>query len=344
MVRIHPARPDDLPDLLALARRAGTGLTTLPDDPATLATRIAASQKGFAAPAHGAQGETYFMVLEDVQTGQVGGTCAIYAGVGLDRPFYTYRLLTLAQRSAELGVSTTARLLTLVNDYAGATEVGTLFLDPAFRRDGNGSLLARARYLLMAAFPQRFSTVVMAEMRGWQDAEGRSPFWDAVGRHFFKMPFPEADRASAIGDNRFIADLMPKFPLYVELLPAEAQAVIGKTHDATRPALALLEREGFRFANGVDIFDAGPCVEAQLQGIRTVRKSQSARVGAIKPSLDQGHPALICTESLDSFAVTRGRVLVLDAGFVALDGATATSLTVAPGDTIRFVLSTRPGE
>ena len=56
-------------------------------------------------------------------------------------------------------------------------------------------------------------------MRGWQAETGRSPFWDHLGSKFFGLGFDSADHLSAVGDKRFIAELMPKYPIYVDLLP-----------------------------------------------------------------------------------------------------------------------------
>src|SRR5690606_40386071 len=69
-------------------------------------------------------------------------------------------------------------------------------------------------------------------------------------------------------------ELMPKLPIYVKLLPKEAQEVIGQVHENTRPALAMLQSEGFRFRGYVDIFDAGPTVESEIENIRSVRESK----------------------------------------------------------------------
>jgi len=81
------------------------------------------------------------------------------------------------------------------------------------------------------------------------------------GRHFFEVDFPTAD-ALSFQNKKFIADLMPKHPIYIPLLPPEAQAVIGNVNDASRTALSILEREGFEFNGMVDIFEAGPVVQA----------------------------------------------------------------------------------
>ena len=118
-----------------------------------------------------------------------------------------------------LNVRKDVRTLTLVEEHNGPCEIGSLFLHPDYRRDGNGRLLSLSRFLFMAEHRQRFEPQVIAEMRGVIDDQGRSPFWDAVGKHFFEIDFPKADYLSMV-NKKFIADLMPRHPLYVPLLPA----------------------------------------------------------------------------------------------------------------------------
>ncbi len=337
MMRVRPARMSDLDRLVDLASSASKGLTTLPANRDVLEARITESIEAFGADIEGPGGESYFMVLEDTANGKVAGTCAIYAGVGLSKAFYNYKILKLTQYSHELNVTVTSRLLTLVNDYQGATEVGTLYLDPDYRKDGNGQLLARSRYLLMGCFKERFSEMVMAEMRGWQDENGKSPLWEALGSHFFNIPFPDADYISGIGNNQFIADLMPKYPIYIEMLPKAAQDVIGKTHDETRPALNLLKKEGFRFSNAVDIFDGGPCVDVRLDDIRTIRHSKIATIRKIvdrSPSMERH---LACTLELRGYQASWLYMTVVNGTHVDLDRDQAEILGLHAGDHIRFV-------
>src|SRR3546814_15633278 len=71
---------------------------------------------------------------------------------------------------------------------------------------------------------------MLAELRGVVDEAGASPFWDGVAGRFFGMTFQEADAFNAIHGNQFIADLMPKHPIYTAMLPESARAVIGMPH------------------------------------------------------------------------------------------------------------------
>lgn len=336
-VVVRPVRRDDLAGLIRLAEGTGTGLTTLPACGQALGLRIERSLAAFSSRAEEADGDCYLMVLEDTATGSVVGTSGIFAGVGLSKAFYSYRILTLTKASADLGVKVDTRILQLVNDYAGATEVGTLYLAPGYRRHGNGGLLARCRYLMMAGFRRRFPELVLAEIRGWQDADGRPPFWEAIGRHFFRMSFEQADLLSGLGNSQFIADLMPKHPIYVDLLPKNAQDAIGRPHEAARPALRLLESEGFRFGRAVDIFDAGPVVDVRRDDIRTVRESREVEIAGLTSARDGLAPHLAATVDMEGFRVTRAVVRPREEGRIDMDAGAARRLGVGVGDRIRIV-------
>ena len=128
---------------------------------------------------------------------------------------------------------------------------------------------------------------------------------DETGSHFgglsastFDMDFVDADKRSA-GNKQFIADLMPRHPIYVSVLPGEAQAVIGEVHPEARPALKLLKDEGFEFGDEVDIFDAGPLYRAKTADIRTIRDSQTAVLSNVLPREPESAQHLISNDRLD---------------------------------------------
>lgn len=349
MFIIRPVREDDLDRLEDLAASIkGGGMTTLPADRDILADKIAASIASFASRITEPGPEIYLLVLEDTATGRVGGTAAVFARIGLDKAFYTYNLTKTTHVCAELGRHNTHDVLHLVNDYIGFAEVGSLYLAPEFRQPGNGRLLARSRYLLMGEHRTRFPDEVVAEMRGWQDKNGTSPFWEALGRRFFDMTFHEADHLSAISDNQFIADLMPKFPVYVDLLPEAAQKVIGVTHDDTLPALKLLEWEGFHYHRHVDIFDAGPCLQARLDDIRAIR---DARVSKLKSIVKVTQAEADGSFTLDiiskgqgaEFRATTGLTRIDDNQDLIVTDETAGALGLGKGDTVRHTLFTDKG-
>ena len=92
------------------------------------------------------------------------------------------------------------------------------------RATGLGALLARSRYLFMKSHRARFGDRTLAELRGVMDEAGHAPFWDALAGKFFGMSFPEADEFNAVHGTKFIADLMPRSPIYVALLDRGGQS------------------------------------------------------------------------------------------------------------------------
>jgi arginine N-succinyltransferase len=301
---VRPASLSDLPRLEAMIAHVDPGMLTMPSNREAMAARIERSLAAFARPSQPPQNECYFLVMEE--DGQLVGTASIFTNLGVDRPFYSYRISRDAKFSPEQNVKVELDLLQLVNDYHGDTELGTLFIERHARGGGRGKLLSFARLMLIAVDPVRFGPKAMAEIRGFTDAQGRSPFWEAVGSKFFKMDYRKADTLSA-RDHRFIADLMPRYPIYADLLPDEARAVIARPHPDAEPALALLKSQGFRFNNVVDIFDAGPCVEAFTDHIDIVRDAKRVAASTFATS-DVSVSGLVGKASLDGFAVTQANV------------------------------------
>jgi arginine N-succinyltransferase len=270
------------------------------------------------------------LVLEEEN--RVIGTAGIFTNLGSERPFYSYRISQITRESPELDIRSDVKILSLVNDYQGYSEIGTLFLDPAWRGGGRGRLMSFSRFMLMAAHQDRFNTNVLAEIRGWSDSDERFPFWEAIGQKFFKMGFVEADKRSTV-DTRFIADLMPKHPIYVSLLSEEAQRIIGEPHTLSRPAMELLESQGFRYRNCVDILDAGPSIEAVVSEVETVRNSFMATVAIDDAALgSDGEKWLVANPALDNFSCTETQlakgVEVGNGGSMPLSVAQAKSLNV----------------
>ena len=234
--RIRPATGEDFQAIYQMAKLTGGGFTNLPPDRATLVAKLDKSEKSFAREEDGQSGDLYMFVLEDPKAGNIRGTCQVFGQVGVAQPFYSYHLSTLTQSSPELGQTFRNQLLTLTTDLEGSSEVGGLFLHPELRAGGWGSLLARGRYLFIKLHRARFGERTLAELRGVMDEAGNAPFWDALAGKFFNMSFPEADEFNAVHGTKFIADLMPRTPIYVALLADAARAVMGSLTQRTRGA------------------------------------------------------------------------------------------------------------
>jgi arginine N-succinyltransferase len=307
MIFVRPVSLDDLDPLCELAALAGVGLTTLPKDREVLKKRIVKSQRSIEAIPDRPGGESYLMVMVDGEIDRIIGASGMVSKVGGFEPFYAYRIENTRFRCDLLHVSKDIPLLHLVREHDGPAEIGSLFLHPDYRGSHNGRFLQLVRFLFMALHPEAFEPLVVGEMRGVIDVRGRSAFWDAVGKHFFEIEFPEADYLSVV-NKKFIADLMPTHPLYVPLLPEAAQKVIAQVHEESKPALKTLEAEGFVFSGMVDIFDAGACVSCQRDEIRTIRQSRKKQVEALLDGPPASAPYLLATTAASNFRACVGRI------------------------------------
>ncbi|MBZ9648583.1 MULTISPECIES: arginine N-succinyltransferase [Sphingomonadaceae] len=323
------ARADDLQTLYEMAKLTGGGFTNLPPDRTALSAKLERTEQALARQDEGIEDELIVMVLENVETGQVRGTCQIFSTVGQSWPFYSYRLGVLTQHSRELGRTFRAQMLSLTTDLEGSAEVGGLFLHPRERAEGLGLLLARSRYLYIRAHRSRFGDKVLAELRGVIDEAGGSPFWDGLAGRFFGMNFQEADEFNAVNGNQFIADLMPKTPIYTAMLTDSARAVIGLPHPNGRAAMRMLETEGFDNAGYVDIFDGGPTMVGQIDQLKTIAAARDVTLSATHEK--GGDKMLIATGKLADYRCTWGFVQQDDSGAVSLDAASAARLGLETG-------------
>ena len=332
---LRPATVKDHDAVLKLAKQAGIGMTSLPPDAKVLREKIRASIESFAGKESRQGQEAFFFVFEDAAKKRIVGSCAIKARIGLSQPFYSYKLTTITQASQAPKIFKKHTLLQVTNDLTDSTEVGSLFLKPDYRRDRIGKMLSLSRFLFIAAFPKYFSERVIAEMRGVHDAKGNSPFYDALAKPFFNMPFREADYINATKGNQFINDLMPKYPIYVNMLPEESQQVIGKVNAASEPAQKLLERQGFKYTGYVDIFDGGATMVAERDAIAAVKASKLDIITRIA-ELPEGTPKyVVSNERFRQFRASLGR-LNDKGGGVVIGPRFAESLDVGVGDTVRY--------
>ncbi|MBB3878560.1 arginine N-succinyltransferase [Sphingomonas pseudosanguinis] len=332
---IRPAVDTDLRHLYEMAKLTGGGFTNLPPDRRALTAKLARSHAAFASNGDGkVKDELFVLMLEDRATGDVRGTCQIFTHVGQKHPFYSYRIGTLTQHSRELDRTFRAEMLSLTTDLEGASEVGGLFLHPGERAGGLGLLLARSRYLFMRANRPRFADRVLAELRGVIDEAGGSPFWDGLAGRFFGMNFQQADEFNAIHGHQFIADLMPKHPIYTAMLTETARAAIGLPHPSGRAAMRMLENEGFAFEHYIDIFDGGPTMTARTDHVRTIRDARESTVVAIDAL--PGREALVAAGRLADFRCALADIRDGDGGII-LSEDTARTLDLTVGDTVLHI-------
>jgi arginine N-succinyltransferase len=325
--RMRAARADDLAALYEMAKLTGGGFTNLPPDKPSLLAKLDRSDAALARTEQSVGDDLFVLVLENTETGQVRGTCQIFSQIGMRVPFYSYRVGTLTQHSKELGRTFRADMLTLSTDLEGSSEVGGLFLHPRERAGGLGMLIARSRYLFVRQHRARFADRMIAELRGLIDEGGGSPFWDGLAGRFFGMNFQDADEFNAINGHQFIADLMPKTPIYIAMLTDHARAAIGLPHPSGRAAMRMLEGEGFVHDGYIDIFDGGPTMCAATSRIRSVAESREVVISRIAPN--SAPRAIVSHGALTDFKAAWGQV---DGDVI--DPVSATALAVGPGHTI----------
>lgn len=312
-----------------MAKLTGGGFTNLPPDKPNLTAKLERAEAAFARSEDTVADDLIVLMLEQVEDPHVRGTCQIFSKIGESAPFYSYRVGTLTQTSVELGRTFRAEMLALTTDFEGASEVGGLFLHPAERAGGLGMLLARSRYLYIRAHRPRFSERIFAELRGVFDEGGGSPFWDGLAGKFFGMTFPEADSFNAINGHQFIADLMPKHPIYTALLPESARAVMGLPHPSGRPAMRMLENEGFVHDVYIDIFDGGPTLHARTDRVKTIAQARDIQITRVG---DNGAArAIVSAGTLAAFRAAYA--CVTEDGVI--DSIGARTLQVEPGQSVQ---------
>lgn len=336
MLALRPVQLSDLPQLQQLARESLVGVTSLPDDTERLRQKILGSCASFTSEVQRNGPENYFFVLEDLASQQLLGCSEILATAGFNEAFYSLRNRPFTSESRELNIHHGVPALSLCQDLNAHTLLRGFHINAELERTPLSELLSRARLLFIAAHPQRFSDAVITEIVGYSDDAGESPFWNALGKHFFDLPYTEAERLCGLQNRSFLAELMPHYPIYVPMLSPEAQACIGRIHPAGQEAFDILEREGFETNSYIDLFDGGPTLFARPPSIRSIADSRLAVARAGTQALGKT-PYLVSNDALPHY---RAMVIELDwsAGEpVMLDTATLGALQLADGSPVRLV-------
>ena len=338
MYVVRPVELTDIDALESLAAVLTPGVHTLPRTRATIAPFVERSIASFAAQVDIPSEESYLFVLEDTDTREVVGTAAVHASAGSNGTYFAFRNDVIQQVSRDLNICHSVHALTLCSELTACSQLAGFHLrDRERERAGiEAALLSRARLLFAVLAPNRFGDRFFVPLAGVTDNEGQSPFWNALGRKFFKMDFLDAERVIGGSRNRtMIVELMPHYPVYVPLLPGDAQAAMGQIHPSGQLAFKLLTEEGFEADEYVDIFDGGPILAAHKMSLRSFCGSQHRRVETARAE---------DTDNLVTYAVAtnaeRFRAITVacppcdtsDALCLPLDAQKA--LGVAPGDSI----------
>ncbi|MEI7973122.1 MAG: arginine N-succinyltransferase, partial [Bdellovibrio sp.] len=280
---VRPAQSADLKGLYDLAKQFT--LLNLPADRKILAGKLDTSEKAFAGELEKAEAE-YLFVLEDLEENQLVGSSLIMAKHGTEEiPHHYLKLVRKNHYSEDLGIGFIHQVIRFQMDTDGPTEIGGLLVDRSYRRrpEKLGKQVSLSRFLYMALFPDRFEDRVLCELAPPLTEDGRSEFWEALGRRFTGLPYQEADVLSQ-NHKEFIGSLFPSEDIYVCLLDSKARLVIGRVGQETRAAEHLLKSIGFRYLEEVDPFDGGPHFGADFRDILPIRQAQRFRVASAAQS------------------------------------------------------------
>lgn len=337
MFLIRPIKPDDIDALMELLKDSGHGLTSLPKDKTVLEAKINHSMISFKHRAEGPNGESYLFAMEEVYTGKLVGVSGVISKIGGFDPYYFYRLKTEKRHSPMLNIHKTIRSMHIEKIHSGPAEICSLYLAPGYRNSQNGRFLSLSRFLFMAENRPYFENTIIAEMRGKVNADGHSPFWNAVGKKFMDIEFLEADKLY-LKSKKFIEELLPSYPILIDLLPHQAQEVIAEVHENTRPARHILEKEGFKFNGLVGIFEPGPVLEAKLESVRAYKDSKVAVIENISEESFDGETQIISSVGQgDEFRACLGKIYVDKNQKATISAVTATTLKLKVNDKLRYV-------
>jgi arginine N-succinyltransferase len=284
-----------------LVKHSGKGMTTMPKTAQEIKKRIAWSESSQHKKSNKPNQDSYLFVLED--HGRIAGLSAIYTSVSLKKPSVFFKKSTTQLKSDSLNFTRDLDVLALHLCKQPYSELGTLFLKPAFRGKGRGSLLSFSRLIFISAHQQRFDPKAVVEIRGFKNTKDESYFWDSFSSTFFNLDFFKADEISYI-DNHLIMESIPKFPFIIEHMPKKVQRVIGKPHPNAMPAYSLLRKQNFQPNNLIDVLDGGPCLEAKIDSIPLVKSAQTLSV-EVKRNINFDRFGFIANPSIDFFAVVK---------------------------------------
>jgi arginine N-succinyltransferase len=338
MYIIRPIGFDDFGPYCHMAFKSHLAMTSMPKNEELLKNNIFSSLDAFSSSGSSLKNKFYLFVLENFETKEIGGTSGIYSQVGIDTPYYHYRKEVLHQQGYEdLPIKNELPILKAVAITNGPSEVCSLYISPHFRKEGLGRLLSLSRFLFIACFLEKFHEILIAQMRGCVDQDNVTAFWDNLGRHFIDLSYAKVQQIKAT-NPKFLPHILPKNPIYIDLLPKEVQALIGKVHDNTRPALKILQEEGFEMTQDYDVFDGGPIIKATTKSIRAIKDYSKKFVESITNQLIDSEKYIVSNSKLAFRCCYSSLSFTKDSG-ITIPQITADALALKIGDPIQFVLA-----
>lgn len=329
---LRSIRYDDLESVVDLARQFS--LLNLPADKKAIERKIETSIASFGGEL-AKEDAKYLFVIEDLENKWVAGSSQLIAKHGTPKePTYSFQVLKKERFSKDLGVGFIHQILRLKITDDGPTEVGGLVVDRSYRSrpEKIGKIASLGRFVYLGMRPDAFETSVYAQMAPPLTEEGRSEFWEALGRRFTGMPYQEADILSQ-QNQEFIRSLFPEEDIYLALLDAKARLVMGRVGPETQPAVHMLEAIGFSYMNEVDPFDGGPHYICKTKDVSLIKTGRTAKVAKQTDNIKYEKEALLGVEKDGEFL--GGSTLYNEEGEeIHLPEKTLKALDLSPGESI----------
>lgn len=325
---------NDLPAYEDFAFRSHIGVTSLPRNPDLLKGRIELSMRTFGGEERDRYKQLYIFVLERSGTGELAGTSAIKVKTGNKEPLYFYRMETLKQEGSLPEIPKEIRVMTPQLTQEEASELIGLYILKEYRKEGLGHLASYGRLMYVAEHPEDFEEKIFANIRGIIDENDNSLFWQQFGKYFFDVSFQRL--FELVSENKIsLPEILPKYPIYIDLLTQEVQNLLGEPHHRSRPAYKMLLENGFKKTQDIDITDGGPKIEAHVRELDTVKNSITAKIKNVDNNLKENTDYIIATQD-KAFRGCLGHIEEYADNEIGVSSKVAEALLVKPGDIIRY--------
>ncbi|HLB58515.1 MAG TPA: arginine N-succinyltransferase, partial [Bdellovibrionota bacterium] len=275
---------------------------------------------------------------ENLEDHHVCGTSSVIAQHGTPHAPHFYFEITKTEKYSEtLHIGMIHEILRLKTDEHGPTEIGGLVVEPAYRNvpEKLGKQLSFIRLLYIGSHRETFQDRIVAELQPPLTRDGKSLFWEALGRKFVNLDYREADMLSK-KNKEFILALFPREDIYISLLAAEARGIIGRIGEQTKPVKHMLENIGFRYLNQIDPFDGGPHFGVLTDEVVPIKKTK--RFTAIRGQLQADSPVgLVAVEKPNTlFRAVQGNFSIFEQE-VVLEQTIFDTLKIENGEPVIIV-------
>lgn len=286
MYALRPATTKDLDILLALALEQGVRQASLAKTKEALLLNLERSQQAFQVASNEPHTIEQDLISNEpisplfwviIYQENVIGSIAIETNQGIKEPYYSYRRDTLINASYRLKVKQNIPVLYQSHELTRFVQLHSITLLPEHRNAQAISLVLQAPLLYVAEHSHLFTPTLLIEFPGFKDERGQSPLWNDLGQNFFQMTLEHACYHASIENKALIAQLMPDYPVYQNLLSRTCQSTLGEPQQDLLDYYQIMLKEGFKPSQHLDIFDGGPCLLATQKNLYSVQQNARLR-------------------------------------------------------------------